>query len=65
MLGDDDSSSPVRYTDVFSHVELNLTVDWLSIIVVFEFQAHVATLLMHVLNLSFCILDFQLVLSRV
>ena len=40
---EDDSSSSIRYTSVFSHAELDLSIEYLPIIVVFEIQALVAT----------------------
>ena len=43
-------SSPIRYTRVFSHAELDLPTEWLSIIVVFEIQALVVTQIMRILN---------------
>ena len=48
--GEDGSSSPIRYTSVFSHAELDLPIDWLPVVVVFEIQALVATQSMHILN---------------
>ena len=48
--GNDGSPSPTRYTNVFSHVELDLSIDSLPIIVVFEIQALVATQSMQILN---------------
>ena len=50
ILGEDGSSSPIHYTSVFSHAELNLPIDCLPIIVVFEIQTPVATQSMHILN---------------
>ena len=47
---EDGSSSPLRYTSVFSHAELDLSIEYLPIIVVFEIQALVATQVMHILN---------------
>ena len=49
MPGEDGSSAPIHYTSVFSHAELDLPIDWLPVIVVFEIQALVATQLMHIL----------------
>ena len=48
--GEDSSSSPIHYTNVFSHAELDLPFDWLPVIVVFEIQALVATQPVHILN---------------
>ena len=48
--GEDGSSSPIHYTNVLSHAELDLSIDWLPAIVVFEIQALVATQSMHILN---------------
>ena len=48
--GVDGSSSPIHYTSVFSHPELDLPIDWLPVIVVFEIQALVATQSTHILN---------------
>ena len=50
ILDEDSSSSPIRYTGVFSHVELDLSIDWPLIIVVSEIQAHVVTQVMRILN---------------
>ena len=50
MPGEDDSSSPIHYTLVLSHAELDLPIDWLQAIVVFEIQAFVANQSMHILN---------------
>ena len=44
------SSSPIHYTSVFSDVELDLPIDWLPIIVVFEIQAHAVTRKLRILN---------------
>ena len=52
ILGEDGFSSPTRYTSVFSHVELDLPIDWPLIIAVSEIQAHVVTQLMRILNFS-------------
>ena len=41
--GDDGSSSPIHYTNVLFHAELDLPIDWLPVIVVFEIQALLAT----------------------
>ena len=48
--GEDGFSSPIHYTSVFSHAELDLPIDWLPVIVVFEIQALVATQSTHILN---------------
>ena len=48
--GEDGFSSPIHYTSVFSHAELDLPIDWLRTIVVFEIQALVATQSTHILN---------------
>ena len=48
--GEDGSSSPTHHTSVFSRVELDLPIDWLPVIVVFEIQALVATQSTHILN---------------
>ena len=37
--GEDGSSSPIHYTNVFSHAELDLPIDWIPVIVDFEIQA--------------------------
>ena len=48
--GEDGPSSPIRYTHVLSHFEFDLSIDWLSIIVVFEIQVVVVTRIMRVPN---------------
>ena len=48
--GEDGSSSSIRYTNVFSHVELDLAMDWLPTAVIFEIQAHAVTRIMRILN---------------
>ena len=48
--GQDHYSSPIHHSNVFSRTELDLPIDWLSIIVVFEIQPLVATQSMHILN---------------
>ena len=47
---EDGSSSPIHHTSVFSHAELDLPIDWLTVVVVFEIQALVAIQSTHVLN---------------
>ena len=44
------SSSPIHYTSVFSHAELDLPIGWLPVIVVFEIQALVETQSTHIVN---------------
>ena len=48
--GEEGSSSPIQYTNVFSHAELDLPIDWFPVIVVFEIQALVATQSTHIVN---------------
>ena len=48
--GEDGSSSPIHYTSVFSHAELDLSIDWLPVILVIELQALVSAQSMHILN---------------
>ena len=50
FLYEDGSSSPIHFTSVFSHAELDLPIDWLPVIVVFEIQALVASPSTHILN---------------
>ena len=50
ILDEDGPSSPICYTNVFSHAELALPIDWLPIIVIFEVQAHAVTLIIRILN---------------
>ena len=50
FLDENGPSSPIRYTNVFSHVELDLHMDWLPIIVIFEVQAHAVIRIMRILN---------------
>ena len=50
ILYEDGHSSPICYTIVFSLVELDLPIDWLSIIVFYEVQAHAVTQSMRILN---------------
>ena len=48
--GEDGSSSPIHYTSAVSDAGLDLPIDWISIIVVFEIQAHAVTRIMRLLN---------------
>ena len=48
--GEDDSSSPIHFTSVFSHGELDLPIDWPPMIGVFEIQALAVTQLIHIMN---------------
>ena len=48
--GEDGSSSPIHDTSVFSDAGLYLPNDWLSMIVVFEIQAHAVTRIVNILN---------------
>ena len=48
--GEDGSSSPIRYTNVFSHAELDLPIDWPPITAVFETSGLVVTQPMHILS---------------
>ena len=50
ILDEDGSSSPIRYTNVFSHVELDLPIDCLPIIAVFEIQTHVVNQIIRLLK---------------
>ena len=50
ILDEDDFSFPSRCTSVSSHVELDLPIDWPSVIVVFEIQARVMTQIVRILN---------------
>ena len=50
--GEDGSSSPIHCTSVFSHAELGLPTDWLSVSVVFKIQDLVATQSTYILNFS-------------
>ena len=50
FLDENGPSSPIRYTNVFSHVELDLHMDWLPIIVIFEVQVHAVIRIMRILN---------------
>ena len=64
VLGEDDSSSSIRYTKIFFHVELDLSIEYLPPNVVFENQAHAVTRTIRILN--FFISKFgHVVLSRV
>ena len=48
--GEDDSSSSIRYTNIFFHVELNLSIECLPLIVVFEILAHGVNQKLRILN---------------
>ena len=50
FLDEDGSSSPIHNAHVFFHVELDLSNEYLPIIVAFEMQALVAIGMMHILN---------------
>ena len=50
LPGEDDFSSPIRCTNVLSHVERGLPNDSPSLIVVSETQALFVTQVMHILN---------------
>ena len=48
--GEDDSSSPIHYSSVFSHSELDVAYEYLPRSAVFEIQALVVTQMMRILN---------------
>ena len=50
FLYQDGPSSPIRYTNVFSHAELDLHIEWLPTSVILEVQAHAVTRTMRILN---------------
>ena len=65
FLDEDGPASPICYATAFSHVELDLPIDWLPIIVVFEVQAHAVTRIMRILNFFALFLDLHVVLSPI
>ena len=62
---EDDFSPPTRCTTVFSHVALDLPIDWSSITVVSEIQALLVTQIIHIVNFSSDVMDLHVVLGRV
>ena len=50
ILGEDDSSCPIRCTNGFSRVERGVPNELPLIVVVSEIQAHVVTQIVHILN---------------